>query len=69
MISRTINTIRDFIGLLDTPSGYAGHAGKTVRVSAAEDGLEFASGYVIDGASFLDSLSDFDRDIDGGAFI
>lgn len=31
----------DFTGLTDVPASYTGHAGKSVRVNLAEDGLEF----------------------------
>lgn len=69
MFSRTINTIRTFLGLTDTFSSYAGLGGRHLRVKTTENGIEAVSDYVIDGASFLDSLSDFDRDIDGGTFV
>jgi hypothetical protein len=36
--------ITTFLALTDTPSSYAGHDGKVVRVNSAEDGLEFADG-------------------------
>ena len=44
-----------FLGLTDTPSSYAGHASKVVRVNAAETALEFATGG--GGGDFL-SLTD-----------
>lgn len=33
--------IAQFVALLDTPSSYSGHAGKTLKVNSAEDGIEF----------------------------
>lgn len=33
--------ITNFLALLDTPSSFAGQAGKTVVVNATEDGIEF----------------------------
>ncbi|HBG45846.1 MAG TPA: hypothetical protein DDW94_02545 [Deltaproteobacteria bacterium] len=58
-----------FTDLTDAFSDYTGLGGRHLRVKTTEDGVEAVSDYVIDGASFLDSLSDFDRDIDGGTFI
>lgn len=42
----------DFLGLTDTPASYAGQAGKFAQVNGAEDGLQFATDGVQNGAAF-----------------
>jgi hypothetical protein len=39
---KTIGTIRNFIGLVDTPSSYAGVGGKGLKVNLATNALEYA---------------------------
>jgi hypothetical protein len=54
-----------FLGLTDTPSSYAGHASKVVRVNAAETALEFATGS--GGGAFTD-LTDTPATLQADAF-
>jgi len=39
-----INSVTNFLQLSDVPSTYSGQAGKYLKVTSAEDGLEFGSG-------------------------
>ena len=52
---------RLFTKLLDTPDSYTGHAGKTVAVTAGEDGLEFVAGGGGGGGLFIRYVSLFNE--------
>lgn len=57
MLSRTINTIRTFLGLTDTPSSYTGQAGLVVKVKGDETGLEFGTGGGVTDHALLTNLN------------
>lgn len=57
-----------FTDLSDVPSSYLGYGDYQVRVKADETGLEFRNDRVIDGGTFGDTISTFDRDLDEGTW-